>query len=92
MRRTTVAPVTRSCSAGPTGRRSRAGASGDAGARDYLAGHDAALVECGDLATGADVDTQDLRGRLSPTGQCGVSNPCPGIRVGWQSQPSPHTR
>jgi hypothetical protein len=33
-------------------------ASGDAGARDYLAGHDIVLVECGDLATGADVDSR----------------------------------
>ena len=33
-----------------------AGASGDAGARDYLAGRDTVLVECGDLATGHDVD------------------------------------
>ena len=33
-------------------------AHGDAGARDYLASNDAALVECGDLATGADVDTR----------------------------------
>ena len=32
-------------------------ASGDAGARDYLATHRATLVECGDLATGADVDS-----------------------------------
>lgn len=32
------------------------GASGDAGARNYLAGRDTALVECGDLATGHDVD------------------------------------
>jgi CTP:molybdopterin cytidylyltransferase MocA len=31
-------------------------ASGDRGARDYLASHDVELVECGDLATGADVD------------------------------------
>jgi molybdenum cofactor cytidylyltransferase/nicotine blue oxidoreductase len=31
-------------------------ATGDAGARDYLDEHRAALVECGDLATGADVD------------------------------------
>lgn len=30
--------------------------SGDAGARDYLRRHGAVLVECGDLATGADVD------------------------------------
>jgi len=31
-------------------------ASGDAGARDYLRGRDVRLVECGDLATGQDVD------------------------------------
>jgi len=31
-------------------------ASGDRGARDYLAAHGARTVECGDLATGADVD------------------------------------
>lgn len=31
-------------------------ATGDRGARDHLATHDVALVECGDLATGADVD------------------------------------
>lgn len=31
--------------------------SGDRGARDYLATHDHLLVECGDLATGRDVDT-----------------------------------
>lgn len=30
--------------------------SGDRGARDYLAGQEVALVECGDLATGEDVD------------------------------------
>ena len=30
---------------------------GDRGARDYLAAHATALVECGDLATGADVDS-----------------------------------
>jgi CTP:molybdopterin cytidylyltransferase MocA len=35
-----------------------AGISGDTGARDYLAAQDAALVECGDLATGLDVDTR----------------------------------
>lgn len=34
----------------------RASAAGDSGARDYLAAHDVALVECGDLASGADVD------------------------------------
>lgn len=31
-------------------------ATGDRGARDYLAAHPHRLVECGDLATGADVD------------------------------------
>jgi CTP:molybdopterin cytidylyltransferase MocA len=30
---------------------------GDRGARDYLAAHPPLLVECGDLATGVDVDT-----------------------------------
>jgi CTP:molybdopterin cytidylyltransferase MocA len=30
---------------------------GDAGARTYLAGRDVTLVECGDLATGRDVDS-----------------------------------
>jgi CTP:molybdopterin cytidylyltransferase MocA len=34
-------------------------ASGDAGARHYLAAHDVLLVECGDLATGRDVDRPD---------------------------------
>jgi nicotine blue oxidoreductase len=33
-----------------------ASATGDRGARDYLAAHDVDLVECGDLATGSDVD------------------------------------
>ena len=33
-------------------------ATGDAGARDYLASHDTVLVECGDLATGVDVDSR----------------------------------
>jgi CTP:molybdopterin cytidylyltransferase MocA len=33
------------------------GVGGDRGARDYLAGHEHQLVECGDLATGRDVDT-----------------------------------
>lgn len=32
-------------------------ASGDRGARDYLSEHPPVLVECGDLATGRDVDT-----------------------------------
>lgn len=31
---------------------------GDRGARDYLAAREVALVECGDLATGADVDAR----------------------------------
>lgn len=31
-------------------------ARGDRGARDYLASHEVTLVECGDLATGADID------------------------------------
>ena len=34
------------------------GATGDRGARNYLASHDTRLVECGDLATGADVDSR----------------------------------
>ncbi len=33
-------------------------ATGDRGARDYLASHEVALVECGDLATGVDVDAR----------------------------------
>jgi molybdenum cofactor cytidylyltransferase/nicotine blue oxidoreductase len=33
-------------------------AHGDSGARDYLASNGAALVECGDLASGVDVDTR----------------------------------
>ncbi|MDP2773610.1 MAG: NTP transferase domain-containing protein [Nocardioides sp.] len=37
-------------------------AAGDRGARDYLARTDVRLVECGDLATGVDVDT------FEPTG------------------------
>jgi CTP:molybdopterin cytidylyltransferase MocA len=32
---------------------------GDQGARAYLAGRDVTLVECGDLATGRDVDSRD---------------------------------
>ena len=35
-----------------------ASATGDRGARDYLAAHEVALVECGDLATGVDVDSR----------------------------------
>ena len=34
-----------------------ASAAGDRGARDYLAAHDVTMVECGDLATGRDVDS-----------------------------------
>ena len=33
-------------------------ATGDRGARDYLATHDVVLVACGEQATGADVDTR----------------------------------
>ena len=33
-------------------------ATGDRGARDYLASRDVTLVECGDLASGRDVDTR----------------------------------
>ena len=33
------------------------GASGDRGARDYLASHEHVVVECADLATGRDVDS-----------------------------------
>lgn len=33
------------------------GAAGDRGARDYLARHHLDLIECGDLATGLDVDS-----------------------------------
>lgn len=33
-------------------------ATGDRGARDFLATHEVALVECGDLATGVDVDAR----------------------------------
>jgi CTP:molybdopterin cytidylyltransferase MocA len=35
----------------------REGARGDRGARDYFRAHEHRLVECGDLATGRDVDT-----------------------------------
>lgn len=35
-----------------------ASATGDAGARDYLRPREVALVECGDLATGRDVDSR----------------------------------
>jgi CTP:molybdopterin cytidylyltransferase MocA len=33
-------------------------AHGDKGARDYLAGRDVELIECGDLATGRDMDSR----------------------------------
>ena len=36
-----------------------AGAAGDAGAREYLAGHPTELVECGDVGGGRDVDSPD---------------------------------
>ena len=36
-----------------------AGATGDAGARDYLRDHPPMLVECGDIGGGRDVDTPD---------------------------------
>ncbi len=43
-------------------------ASGDVGARDYLATHDVLDVECGDLATGRDVDRPPaLSTNLRPT-------------------------
>ncbi len=35
-----------------------AAATGDRGARDYLARHDTSLLECGDLASGHDVDSR----------------------------------
>lgn len=38
-------------------------ATGDRGARDYLATHDVDLVECGDLATGRDVDVRPTGGQ-----------------------------
>ncbi len=38
----------------------RAAAVGDLGARDYLANHALVEVECGDLATGRDVDALDV--------------------------------
>lgn len=43
----------------------RAAATGDAGARHYLAGHpDLRLIECGDLATPEDVDTPEQLARF----------------------------
>jgi len=42
---------------------------GDRGARDHLRATEHLLVECGDLATGRDVDTvDDLGGRAAPRG------------------------
>lgn len=38
-----------------------ASVTGDHGARDYLRTHDTVLVECGDLATGRDVDAREGR-------------------------------
>ena len=40
----------------------RAAAVGDRGARDYLAHHALVEVECGDLATGRDVDEPEAAG------------------------------
>ena len=49
-------------------------ATGDRGARDYLAAHDHLVVECGDLATGRDVDTPaDLDASLNR----GSTESCP---------------
>jgi CTP:molybdopterin cytidylyltransferase MocA len=45
-----------------------ADAAGDRGARDYLAAHDALLVECGDLARGVDVDAPPDGVRDGPMG------------------------
>ncbi len=46
-------------------------AAGDRGARDYLATHQVALVECGDLAGGADVDRPEpAHPRLRSVGRC----------------------
>lgn len=47
----------------------RAAATGDAGARHYLAGHpDLVLVECGDLAVPDDVDTPEQLARFTDPG------------------------
>ncbi len=42
---------------------------GDRGARDYLAAHEVALVECGDLATGVDVDHRSASDADPTSGQ-----------------------
>ena len=91
MRRTTAAPATRWCSVGPTGSAVAGAAHGDAGARDYLA---TTTPRSSSAVTwpAAPTSTPELSRLLSPTAQCGVSNLCPGIRVGWQSQPFPHNR
>ncbi|GHB44098.1 hypothetical protein GCM10008112_11330 [Flexivirga endophytica] len=45
-----------------------AGATGDRGARDYLRAHRPEFIECGDLATGRDVDRpDDPQANPSPT-------------------------
>jgi molybdenum cofactor cytidylyltransferase/nicotine blue oxidoreductase len=41
-------------------------ATGDQGARAYLASQDVELVECGDLATGRDVDSRPTSGQPRP--------------------------
>lgn len=41
---------------------------GDRGARDYLGAHDVVLVECGDLATGTDIDTPAAERLGAPAG------------------------
>ncbi len=45
---------------------------GDRGARDYLATHPAELVECGDLASGHDVDTPGAANPRPTGGQPGA--------------------
>ncbi len=53
-----------------------AGAEGDQGARAYLAAHDVANVECGDLASGRDVDTpSDERDMRRPRTGSGIPVP-----------------
>lgn len=50
-------------------------AQADVGARDYLAGASVHLVECSDLAHGADVDTSAAyRAHLGPTAPIGLSD------------------
>ena len=64
-RRTTARRPPGAARSRPLGGR-RGPATGDRGARDYLRDRDVRLVECGDLATGRDVDTPDLTLRPSP--------------------------